>query len=437
MLGEELLQGMASVHAGEIFGFLYGFESVNVARQRYIDLIKNTLNFADKPVNCSQTANGNVHEFPEVKGALRVFTAAGRTELGGNHTDHNQGKILAASIQLDTVAVVAERKDKIVIFRSTGYPDVVVDLKNLSVCPEEKGTTEALIRGIANEFVSRGTKVGGWTANASSTVLPGSGLSSSAAVEVLFGKIFDQLYGEGKRSALEIAQIGQKAENIYFGKPSGLMDQTACASGGVVAVDFADIEKPIVKQVQFNPEDFGFALCIVNTHSSHADLTQDYAAIPEEMRAVAGFFGKKNLRSITLDVVLNHAAEIRKSVGDRALLRSIHFFNENRRVDSILSILESFAISNNSQNNLGDTADNQLFQNYLELVNQSGHSSWELLQNVSTMKSPSEQGPASALALTADFLQRSNPPLRGAYRIHGGGFAGTIQVYIPLSSIDR
>ncbi|MDR2133476.1 MAG: galactokinase, partial [Treponema sp.] len=370
-------------------------------------------------------------EFPETAGEIRLFTAAGRTELGGNHTDHNRGKVLAASIQLDSAASAAPRKDKKVFFRSKGYPDVRVDLADPSGAPDfgvkesEKGTTEALVRGIAAEFASRGTEVRGFTANAASTVLPGSGLSSSAAAEVLFGRIFDNLYGGGKRSALELAQIGQKAENLYFGKPCGLMDQTACASGGAVAIDFEDPERPLVRQIGFDPAAAGFALCVTDTRGSHADLTPDYAAIPAEMKAVAAFFGKTVLRELDAESVLSRAAEIRGTVGDRALLRALHFFEENRRVDSMLSRLEEMnaaASSEGKQKAMGA---------FLGLVNQSGDSSWELLQNIYSPRNPEKQGVSLALALTRDFLAGA-----GACRIHGGGFAGTIQAYIPLGALN-
>jgi galactokinase len=423
MTGEELLKHIHSVHAEEIFKFLYGMEEIGDARERYAALIAGMLDFKPVKGGCSIT------HFPETKENLRVFTSAGRTELGGNHTDHNLGKVLAASIQLDTVAVVAKRKDKLVIFRSTGYPDVVVDLDDLSPKPEEKGSTESLIRGIAKEFELEGTKVEGWTANAASTVLPGSGLSSSASIETLFAKIFDSLYGEGKRTALKLAKMGQKAENAYFGKPSGLMDQIACASGGAVAIDFSDAANPLIKQSPFNPEDFGFALCIVNTHSSHADLTSAYAAIPNEMRSVAGFFNKKNLRSLSLDTLLEKVASLREAVGDRAVLRAIHFFRENERVSAMLETLARISDPDKRHK------DPRLFSEYLQLVTMSGDSSWELLQNVSTFENPRDQAVALALALTKDFIGEN--ALGGACRIHGGGFAGTIQAYIPLERVNQ
>jgi galactokinase len=416
MTGKALLTALDSSRAGSIFEDLYGSAAVDSARRRYRKLVEEFLGFSRG-------------DFPETEGELRLFTAAGRTELGGNHTDHNHGKVLAASIQMDQAAAAAMRDDMLVFFRSAGYPDVRVDLSDLAPRPEEQGSTEALVRGIAAEFAARGTAVRGFAANAASTVLPGSGLSSSAAVEVLFGRIFDNFYGGGKRSALEIAQIGQKAENHYFGKPCGLMDQTACASGGAVAIDFADTARPLVTRLNFDLAAAGYALCVVNTHGSHADLTPDYAAIPEEMKAVAAFFGKSVLRETEEEAVESRAAEIRKALGDRALLRALHFFDENQRVDAMLAALERFdraptAVS--KQNALAG---------YLTLVNESGDSSWELLQNVYSPRNPKEQGVSLALALTRDFL-RSGTALPGACRVHGGGFAGAVQAYIPISVMD-
>lgn len=423
MTGKELLTKLDSAGAGEIFARLYGNEGVEDARRRYASLTEELIR--DRADWFPQ------EEFPETAGALRIFTAAGRTELGGNHTDHNRGKVLAASIQLDSAALAAPRKDKKVFFRSKGYPDVRVDLADPSGTPDlgvkesEKGTTEALVRGIAAEFAARGTEVGGFTANAASTVLPGSGLSSSAAVEVLFGRIFDNLFGGGKRSALELAQIGQKAENLHFGKPCGLMDQTACAGGGAVAIDFEDPDKPLVRQIGFDPASAGFALCVTDTRGSHADLTADYAAIPAEMKAVAAFFGKTVLRELDAGSVFDHAAEIRKVTGDRALLRALHFFEENRRVDAMLARLEEM----NAASSPGEKQ--KVMGAFLDVVNQSGDSSWELLQNIYSPKNPENQGVSLALALTKDFLSGA-----GACRVHGGGFAGTIQAYIPFDAFN-
>ena len=421
MIKNEIQEKINSKKADNIFKEIYEESEIEKARKRYMTLL-------------------NQNTFPEaelksVKDDYHFFSAPGRTELAGNHTDHNRGKVLAASIQLDSAAVAQERTDNIVFFRSTGFPDVKVKLTdekgNLDLQPkaEETGTTEGLIRGIAAELRRRGCQPGGFSANAESTVLPGSGLSSSAAVEVLIGRIFDSLYGEGNRSSLEIAQIGQYAENAYFGKPCGLMDQTACATGGAVAIDFADTANPIVKQIKFDLSSISYALCIVNTGGSHADLTPDYASIPAEMKSAAAFFGKSVLREIDKEIVISRAAEIRKTLGDRALLRSLHFFDENERVDAMVNALLEM-----------DKADNEaekkaVFYRYLELVNESGNSSWKLLQNIYSPNSPVNQGVTAALALSKDFLKRQTLPC--ACRVHGGGFAGTIQVYLPINLIDE
>ena len=420
MLGKELLVRLESDTAVEIFTRLYGSEGVEAGYQRYSSLIEEFMR--DKPDWFPRS------RFPEAGGDIRVFSAPGRTELGGNHTDHNQGKVLAASVQLDSVAVAAPRLDKKVFFRSSGHPDAEVDLTDLSMRPGEKGTAAALIRGIAAEFAKRGAPVGGFSANSSPLVLPGSGLSSSAMLEVLIAKILDCLFGKGKMSSLEIAQIGQKAENNYFGKPCGLMDQIACAFGGAVAIDFRDLANPQVKQLEFNPAALGICLCVVDTKGNHADLTSDYAAIPSEMKSVAASLGKTVLRDLDHKTVLKNAVQIRKSSGDRALLRSLHFFGENIRVDSMGASIEAM-------NKAASEEDRQKHLNaFLEQVNRSGDSSWELLQNIYSPREPREQGISLALALTRDFFETSRIK-NGACRVHGGGFAGTIQAYIPVNAL--
>ncbi|GBU26899.1 galactokinase [Treponema sp. R8-4-B8] len=420
MTDADLLDKINSKHTAEIFGELYGEREIDAARQRYVSLITGIQN--DKAEFCGSQEK------------LRVFSAPGRTELAGNHTDHNRGKVLAASIQLDNVAIVQKRDDNTVFFRSTGFHDIKINLtdKNgspdLQPKPEEKGTTAALIRGIAAELSKRGCKTGGFSANANSTVLIGSGLSSSAALETLLCRIFDSLYGEGKLSALETAQIGQIAENVHFGKPCGLMDQAASATGGAVAIDFADVSRPTVKQINFDPAAAGYALCVVNTGGSHADLTADYASIPAEMKSVAAFFGKSVLSELEKETVLSRAAEARKSLGDRAFLRAIHFFNENERVDAMTAILQEMEKTTTAAEK------QRLLSLYLDLVNESGDSSWEFLQNVFSPTRPKDQGIACALALTKDFFRKQK--LRGACRVHGGGFAGTIQAYVPLDAMN-
>ncbi|MCL2211907.1 MAG: galactokinase [Treponema sp.] len=364
---------------------------------------------------------------------FRTFSSPGRTELAGNHTDHNNGRVLAAAIQLQITACVKKTGDNIVHFCSPDFPDIEIKLTDnkgdfdLQIKNEEKGTTKALIRGIAAELHKRGCAIGGFSANTESGLLPGSGLSSSAAVETLIVRIFDSLYADGKLNAIQIAQISQIAENVYFGKPCGLMDQIACATGGAAAIDFVDPLNPVVKKIHFNPAEAGYSLCIVNTGGSHADLTADYASIPAEMKSVAAFFNKTVLREIDKETVLSQAVDIRKKLGDRALFRAIHFFDENVRVETMTSLLIEME-------NAASNADKQIsFLNYLNLVNESGNSSCELLQNIFPPNNPKDQGISAALALTKDFLRKQN--LQGACRVHGGGFAGAIQTYIPTDTL--
>ena len=413
---KELLTKIDSDSAAEIFSVFYGSSEIDAARKRYKSLI--TEMSKNGPDNFLETEN------------LQIFSAPGRTELAGNHTDHNRGKVLAASIHLDNAAVVQKRSDNTVFFRSSNFPDVKLKLTNesgapdLQPKPEEQGTTEALVRGIAAVFGAAGDAVGGFSANAVSNVLPGSGLSSSAALETLLCRIFDSLYGEGKRSPLEIAQIGRTAENTYFGKPCGLMDQIACSVGGAAAIDFTDEAHPEIKKITLDLAAAGYALCIVNTGGSHANLTADYASIPSEMKATAAFFGKSVLGELDKETVLCRAAEVRKALGDRALLRAIHFFDENKRVEAMTAALVE------AEKAVTNTAKQQALLSYLELVNESGDSSWELLQNVYSPSHPEAQGVGVALALTKNFFHSQK--LRGACRVHGGGFAGTIQAYVPL-----
>ena len=396
---------------------LYGngeFDSARCRYQRLIDeLVHNTCGAFPR------------NTFPEVSGAVRLFSVPGRTELGGNHTDHNRGKVLAASVHLDIAAVAAPRNDTKVFFRSTGHADVQLDLGDLSPQEHERGTTAALIRGIASGFAQEGTPVRGFTANAESQVCSGSGLSSSAAVEVLVAMIFDTFFARGKRSALQLAKISQQAETLYFGKPCGLMDQSACASGGVIAIDFDDPDHPHISKLTFDPSAACFALCVLNTHTSHADLLSDYAAIPLEMKAVAGFFGKDALRDLDEQVFFDNMSALRKTVNDRAILRALHFYNENRRVDAMCAALNSI--------HDGSALPEKAMTTFLALVQNSGNSSLELLQNIYAPANPVSQGLSLALALTKKFLDKDG----GACRVHGGGFAGTIQTYIPLDRITE
>jgi galactokinase len=419
---ERLLQRLDSPQAASLLASLYGPGEYESARYRYTSLIKGIWDLVSQE---------DPEQAMDKAAKIRFFTAPGRTELGGNHTDHNQGKILAASIHLDVVALVLPRTDKQVLFRSTGYPDVRIDLSDLSPRASEQGTTEALLRGVAGELAAQGLALRGFTAHADSTVFAGSGLSSSAAIEVLFGTIFDHLYGEGTRSALELARIGQKAENSYFGKPSGLMDQTACAYGGGVLIDFEHEQDPKVQPIHLDMESFGLCLCVVHTRGNHADLTPAYAAIPQEMKAVARFFGKSVLRELDRETLLAHTEAIRKAVGDRPFLRALHFFHENQRVNAMQEALERAAA-------LSGTARSTALMRYLRLVNESGDSSWKLVQNLYVPENIKDQGLPLALALTQAFFEtpgKTTSPL-WACRVHGGGFAGTIQAYIPLEHLD-
>ncbi|MEI6875188.1 MAG: galactokinase family protein [Spirochaetota bacterium] len=344
--------------------------------------------------------------FPE--SALRFYSAPGRTELGGNHTDHNRGKVLCAAVRLDALACVAPRTDRLVKIRSLGFPnEIVVDLGILAAQSSERGTTAALVRGVAAKLAAKNITVPGFEARIDSRVIVGSGLSSSAAIEVLLGVIMTDLSG-AELSPIDIARIGQEAENEYFGKPCGLMDQSASASGGVVAIDFRDPANPILTNVDFDFRAEAYDLLVVNTGGSHADLTEDYAAMPAEMRAVARLLGATELRDIDSDDLESRGPEIRSALGDRALLRALHFVAENKRVEAMVAALAKGR-----------------FRRYLGLVRSSGDSSWRLLQNLVSGRNPAEQALCVALVLSERFLGK-----RGVARVHGGGFAGTIQAYV-------
>ena len=344
---------------------------------------------------------------------MSTFYAPGRTELGGNHTDHNCGKVLAAPVNLRTTASVDVRDDNTVVFDSKGFGKTVVNLDSLDIRPEEAGTTAALIRGVAAGIVRRGGRIGGFDASVSSTVFAGSGLSSSASVEILLGRIFNGLFGN-TFSQVDLAIIGQEAERNYFGKPCGLMDQIACASSGIVRIDFRNPAEPEITEIDSRFEDYGYSLVIVNTGGSHADLTPDYAAIPAEMKMVATYFGKDSLRSVDRKQFLSELPALRKSISnDRAVLRAMHFFEENDRVDSMVLALQ-----------------NGSFDRYLQLVDECGRSSLSMLQNAYSPSHPLNQEITLALSLTNNLLGD-----KVACRLQGGGFAGTIQAYVPRDSV--
>ena len=339
---------------------------------------------------------------------LYHFSAPGRTEISGNHTDHQHGCVLAGAVNLDTVAAVARSERGAIRVLSEGYPLCEVSLSELEAVPAEAGTTKALIRGIAARFAALGHSPMAFDAYVTSTVLPGSGLSSSAAFEVLIGVILNHL-GSCGLTAPEIAQVGQYAENVYFGKPSGLMDQMASSVGGLVFIDFADPRAPIVEKVDFDFSHCGHTLCIIDSHASHADLTDEYAAIPTEMKQVAAFFGKEVLNDVDEQAFYASLPALRESCGDRAVLRAMHFFEENQRVKFQVRALH-----------------NDNFSAFLTYVNDSGRSSWLKLQNVTALGAAKHQEMAFTLALCKKLLNGE-----GAVRVHGGGFAGTALAFVP------
>ena len=344
----------------------------------------------------------------------RYFSAPGRTEIGGNHTDHQRGRVLAAAVNLDTRAAVRVNDTDTIRIQSKGYPMCSVSLGDLTPRADEINTTPALIRGVAARFRELGCDVSGFDAYCESTVLPGSGLSSSAAYEVLIGTILNGLFFDNRVSQPEIAQIGQYAENVFFGKPCGLMDQTASAVGNLVTIDFFDKDHPVITPVDFDFSACGHALCIIDSRASHADLTDEYAAIPGELKAVCRYFGKEVLTEIPEDAFYAAVPALRRECGDRAVLRAIHFYQENARVPEQVKALRS-----------GD------FPRFLSLIQESGNSSWMYLQNVTPAGYTAHQDVAVALGLCQHYLHG-----RGASRVHGGGFAGTVQAFVPFDLLD-
>ena len=385
------------------FSALYGSEPATLAaqRERYSTL---------------------VDRFAEEYGAdreVRLYSAPGRTEIGGNHTDHNNGVVMAAAVNLDVVAVVSPNEDNVVRVKSYGFDKIDdVDLSILTPQKREMEHSAGLIRGVAAGFVEAGGKVGGFDAYTTSDVLRGSGLSSSAAFEVCMGAIFRGEYNDNdmeKFSQVKIAQIGQYAENVFFGKPCGLMDQIACAVGSAITIDFKDPANPVVGTAKFDLATHNFALCISDTKGSHADLTDDYAAIRREMESVAEQFGKPVLREVDEQEFLKAIPSLRSKVGDRAVVRAIHFYNDCRRAADLCAAIRD-----------------DRFEEFLQLVIEGGHSSFEFNQNAYSIKNPQEQGVPLALAISQKVLKG-----RGAWRLQGGGFAGTIQAFVPVDLLEE
>ena len=347
---------------------------------------------------------------------MALLSATGRTEIGGNHTDHQHGCVLAASVNLDVIGAVALNGTNQIRIKSKGYDMDVVDLDDLEINEAQYDKAISLIKGVAKKFVDMGYEIKGFDAYTISNVLKGSGLSSSAAFEVLVGTIINGLFANNEVSAVDIAKIGQYAENVYFGKPSGLMDQMASSVGSVVSIDFESTESPVIKKVDFDLKSKGYALCIIDSGADHADLTCEYAAVPQEMKAVAEYFGKEYLRQVDEADFMANIKSIREKLGnDRAVLRAYHYFNDTRR-----AVEQADAIRE------GD------FDKFFEINKQSGRSSFMYLQNIYANSMPTSQAMSVALMMCEELLNG-----KGSYRVHGGGFAGTVQAFVPFDMLDN
>lgn len=394
-----------------------GVLQAELQNQAYRDLLTDI--YVDKEKVGYQTERyiNALREYEKVfgSGEIEIYSAPGRSEIGGNHTDHQHGEVLAASINNDAIAVVKKLDEPIVKIISDGYDLLTITLDDLEKKASEEGTTASLIRGVLAGTREHGYNIGGFQAYVTSDVLIGAGLSSSAAFETIIGTILSGLYNDMSISPVEIAIIGQFAENVYFGKPCGLMDQMACSVGNLVHIDFEHPKNPVVNRIEFDLDGHGYSLCITDTKGSHVDLTADYAAVPEEMKKVAACFGKEVLRDVTREELFANLNHIRETVNDRALLRAIHFIEENERVQEEVCALQ---------------ADN--FTDFLDTVKASGDSSFKYLQNVYTSHDVAHQNVSVALAVSDSVLGKN-----GVSRIHGGGFAGTIQAFVKNSSVQE
>ena len=396
---KELKKELAEGTFARKLAWLYccGEESTAHYADRYIHV----LNGLETEFGCHETA--------------ALFSAPGRTEIGGNHTDHQHGRVLAGSVNIDMIAAVGTNDQNQLRLKSEGYDLCVIALTDLDKKLNEENTSPAIIRGTCAAFAQRGAKLSGLDVYVASNVPKGSGVSSSAAFEVLVGTILNELFMEdNKVSPVEIAQIGQWVENVYFGKPCGLMDQMASSVGGVVGIDFKDPAQPAVAKIDLNLTDAGLALCILDSGADHADLTDEYAAVPAECKAVAKVCGGEVLRDVPYETFLKKIPECRKVCSDRAVLRAIHFYADNDRVEQ-----QAFALVNED------------YETFLRLVNESGHSSWEYLQNITPAGYVQQQAVGLTIAVAKDALNG-----KGAVRVHGGGFAGTVQAFVPLDMVE-
>jgi galactokinase len=391
---KDIQKTMGDSRFGEWIARLYGEDraTMKAQRERY-----------------ERLARLYAQEYPKAN-EIRIFSAPGRTEIAGNHTDHQHGRVLCASVDMDIIAMATPNEDRVIRLRSEGYPSADhIDLTNLSPVESERFHSASLIRGIASEFLRRGYHVRGFDAFTTSRVPKGSGLSSSAAFEILICIILNGLFNDDKLAPLEMAVISQAAENHFFGKPCGLMDQCGCSAGGVMSLDFKDPSSPVLVTLETDFESYGYSIVITNTGGSHADLNDDYASIPMDMKGIAAFFGKTHLRDVDEGEFLDAIPSIRQITGEKAILRAIHFFRDDAGVEKQAESLRA-----------GD------IERFLSFVNRSGISSWTCLQNIYSIRLPQEQPVALALALTEEFLNG-----KGAVRVHGGGFAGTIQAFVP------
>ena len=396
---KKLIETVKGGALDEKFTSLYGANGVFTAKERYINAIENFISL-----------------YGEDRDA-HLFTVAGRSEIAGNHTDHNRGCVVAASISLDIIAVAAPTDDNTVTVKSEGFGTDTVDLSSYTEPdPSKFGTSESIIAGMCAGLRQNGHATGGFVAYTTSNVLKGSGLSSSAAFEDMIGTIESHLYNGGAVDNVEISKLSQYAENVFFDKPCGLMDQVACAVGGIVAIDFADAKNPVITPIDFDFTAAGYNLCIINTGGNHADLTDDYASIPMEMKSVAAHFGKEVLREVDENDVIASICALREKVGDRAVLRALHFFEENKRVGAIRSSLI-----------------NKDIDAFFESIKASGRSSFCYLQNVYTTKNTAEQGVSLALCVAEKALSGKH----AAWRVHGGGFAGTIQAFVRNEDVEQ
>lgn len=394
---EDLKNKLTNGDFNEQFKYIYASDNSEKYAQRYLYLLDGYVNCFGKPENIS------------------LFSAPGRTEIGGNHTDHQHGCVLAASVNLDVIAAVSLNGTNTVNIKSEGYDMDSINLDELDVNEAEFNRASALIRGVISKFKQMGYDVQGFNAYTVSNVLKGSGLSSSAAFEVLVGTIINGLFADKEVDAVEIAKIGQYAENVYFGKPSGLMDQMASSVGSIVAIDFNSTTQPVVEKVEFDFTKTGHSLCIIDSGADHADLTDEYAAITVEMKQIANFYGKDYLREVDYNNFMSTISDLRANkISDRAILRTIHFFADNQRAQDEVTLLKE-----------------NKFDEFMQIVKKSGHSSYMYLQNVYASSMPHNQAVSLTLAMCDKLLGE-----RGAYRVHGGGFAGTVQAFVPNDMLD-